>query len=1215
MLLAIVSFLGSCVYAADVEMSAYYPGLECSGSPIAQVSIDEFPTCTAYHSYLVQRCLDAGHQDDCNLPDFPMCLGSDIAWIYENYGITTKFSCIDVTDPPIALPTELCFDNILNGDEEGVDCGGSCSLQCPSTCNTLEDCGESHYLKDDPEDIECATHECNIGDDLDTCCIARALCSTLLSCFAQVLISAADTTYCEMDSCRYFSDGERCCADAPSCAGFELCDPETQYLKDSAENLYCSSEQCGPADTEKCCANKETCDQYTCSYADGLVNVQNDESIYYRTDDPGVVSTCCENRASCVGFMCDDTMFLDKSDKDTKLCPEATCTSNAWVTCCDMKQVCLEPGLQAYTCSPSAEYPLSPNAESLYCNGTTCESPRDDAFCCINTPAPAEPTYAEEGEPCEGFDEETEEPFPSCANGLVCKPNAEISIPGAGNTCVNAEKTYAEEGEPCEGFDERTAEPFPSCANGLVCKRTAEISIPGAENTCVKDISPTPEPVSPVETPTPETPAPKPVTPVETPTPKPVTPVETPTLEPVPPIATPSPEAVGTETTPEPTESPTSIPSQMPVQPTSSPTTSPSSIPSLLPTTIPTITPTQSPTNDDCSPYDDWSQARADELCGTSHHTYGVGLCTKYDNPDYQRRLEFALANELFGNCYHTCVYDYETYSSTMPVAFKWVGSCYNVQIGKWSCIDDEIVMEHAHEHAATLCEPSEPCIDRVDWTSAVAESNCPAAEGYGGRDKGYGSAKVCNKLVRQWDGFYETADDLYGASFNASLANHLFWGCDAKCLYDVEEIGVVYQWKGEDCWEMQTNWACITTHVNEYAWAMDYINEDICPIATPAPVTYACVEREQDWDETIASNICASEYMGLTDRSENAVVCAGFEDHQYRLDHSLANRAFLSCEAWCVYDIYKRGYEGFIWRNSDQCWKPVSTGLCIGGNPRFREQMTDYIDNTLCASTTPEPTEAPTCRTQYEWSEDVMDDHCTVAETKVTYKHYSSIGRAAVPCEDVDSNEADLLKSMAMALFNDCSSWCVYDFYARAHDAWKWNNGDKCWDRVLWKDWGSCFWNWQQGDISTEYMAAMEAIALTCTYEPTVSPTDCMPEYTWNEDRAAEVCPSIQTADKSFGVQVCTDANSASKQTELEKSLANQFFTKCDSWCVYDYDTVMDNVQADPNTNNFGGFIWRNNDKCWKWVTCCLCFDASINEFVEVTESAKEMCVVQNQE
>jgi len=685
----------------------------------------------------------------------------------------------------------------------------------------------------------------------------------------------------------------------------------------------------------------------------------------------------------------------------------------------------------------------------------------------------------------------------------------------------------------------------------------------------------------------------------------------------------PSPSPTLMPTTFIPSPSPSSQPSHSPtMMPSTSATPSPSSRPSLMPSTSPTMMPSISPTpspsalpsvpptrspTEDCTAADNWSPTRSNELCTTAHHAYGVELCTTYNNPDYQRRLEFALANELYSSCSSTCVYDFDTYNTTKPNAFKWVGSCYNVQIGKWSCIDDEVSsLEAAKLHAATLCEPTEPCMDRIDWTPQVAESNCPAAKGYGGRDKGYGSAKICNKLVRMYDGFYERVDVLYEDSFNASLANHLFWGCNAKCLYDVEQNGRVYQWKG-DCWEMQTNWACITTHANEYAWAVDYTSEDFCTLTTPAPVATPCVEREQEWNEATASNICASEYTGVTNKSPDASVCLGYEDYQYRLDHSLANRAFLSCDAWCVYDVYKRGYEAFIWRSSELCWKPVTSGLCIGGSPSHREAITDYIDNTLCASTTPEPTEAPTCRTQYEWSEDVADEHCTVAETALTYKHYSSIGRAAVPCADVDNNSADLLKSMAMALYKDCSSWCVYDFNSGgSYFAWKWNNVDKCWDQ---KEWSSCQWNYQTSETNPDWLYAMEAIALACTNEPTVSPTGCMPDYNWNEDRAAEVCPTIQTADKSFGVQVCTDANSASKQAELEKSLANKFFTKCDSWCVYDYDTLMDNVKED--TNNFGGFTWRNGEQCWKWVTCCQCFEGSIGEFEEVSDRAKELCVV----
>ena len=39
-------------------------------------------------------------------------------------------------------------------------------------------------------------------------------------------------------------------------------------------------------------------------------------------------------------------------------------------------------------------------------------------------------------------------------------------------------------GETCDGFDERTGAPFPSCAEGLVCMSTGMISIPGAGYKC-----------------------------------------------------------------------------------------------------------------------------------------------------------------------------------------------------------------------------------------------------------------------------------------------------------------------------------------------------------------------------------------------------------------------------------------------------------------------------------------------------------------------------------------------------------------------------------------------------------------------------------------------------------------------------------------------------------------------------------------------------------
>jgi len=198
-----------------------------------------------------------------------------------------------------------------------------------------------------------------------------------------------------------------------------------------------------------------------------------------------------------------------------------------------------------------------------------------------------------------------------------------------------------------------------------------------------------------------------------------------------------------------------------------------------------------------------------------------------------------------------------------------------------------------------------------------------------------------------------------------------------------------------------------------------------------------------------------------------------------------LANRVFLSCEAWCVYDITKSGYEAFIWRSWSKCWKPATTGLCINGKPSHRVKMTDYIENTLCESTTPEPTDLPT----------------------------------------------------------------------------------------LW-------------------------------------PTDYMPIYEWTEERAEELCPSTMdyfAASKSYEVQVCDDANSVTKQASLEVSLANKFYQKCSSWCVYDFDTLVNNIQT--SSLNYGGFMWK--DTCYKWVTGFQCFSTHFNQAIEVFVRAQDLCIL----
>jgi len=92
----------------------------------------------------------------------------------------------------------------------------------------------------------------------------------------------------------------------------------------------------------------------------------------------------------------------------------------------------------------------------------------------------------------------------------------------------------------------------------------------------------------------------------------------------------------------------------------------------------------------------------------------------------------------------------------------------------------------------------------------------------------------------------------------------------------------------------------------------------------------------------------------------------------------------------------------------------------CIWTKSRHSEQMTDYIRNILCESTSPEPTEASTCTAEQEWSEDLMDNY-SAEVTKLTHKQYSNINRAVVSCSGFEERAGDLLNELAMRLYADC--------------------------------------------------------------------------------------------------------------------------------------------------------------------------------------------------
>jgi len=92
----------------------------------------------------------------------------------------------------------------------------------------------------------------------------------------------------------------------------------------------------------------------------------------------------------------------------------------------------------------------------MRCPKPTCESENQCAFrkgkCCdfeCIDPNAKEIKFAKEGEKCEGFNESTGQQFPKCEEGLTCKSTAQISIPGAGKTCMKSKDVKESEPKSC----------------------------------------------------------------------------------------------------------------------------------------------------------------------------------------------------------------------------------------------------------------------------------------------------------------------------------------------------------------------------------------------------------------------------------------------------------------------------------------------------------------------------------------------------------------------------------------------------------------------------------------------------------------------------------------------------------------------------------------------------------------------------------------------
>merc|ERR1719285_398364 len=88
-----------------------------------------------------------------------------------------------------------------------------------------------------------------------------------------------------------------------------------------------------------------------------------------------------------------------------------------------------------------------------------------------------------------------------------------------------------------------------------------------------------------------------------------------------------------------------------------------------------------------------------------------------------------------------------------------------------------------------------------------------------------------------------------------------------------------------------------------------------------------------------------------------------------------------------------------------------------------------------------------------------------------------------------------------------------------------------------------------------------------------TPSPTFCTDYAHWSKETEDATCPegTWGSTNRGYGSMIACELE---YQLRLEESQANQMYSKCTSWCIYDFNSVR--------INEWGGFIWRN-EGCWE--------------------------------
>ena len=197
-----------------------------------------------------------------------------------------------------------CNDGIQNGDETGVDCGGSCEDACTANdCESDADCNKGYICKNEvctkkPGSASCADGKKN-GDETDVDCGGSCGgCAENMQC--------GTNSDCKSDNC---ADGV-CKAKVDLCADGVLSGDESDVDCGGSCALCSDGKACNSGDD--CASNM--CDGVCISCTDGILNGSESDIDCGGSCNKCADGTKCNVNDDCVNGFCDANICTSCSD-------------------------------------------------------------------------------------------------------------------------------------------------------------------------------------------------------------------------------------------------------------------------------------------------------------------------------------------------------------------------------------------------------------------------------------------------------------------------------------------------------------------------------------------------------------------------------------------------------------------------------------------------------------------------------------------------------------------------------------------------------------------------------------------------------------------------------------------------------------------------------------------------------------------------------------